>query len=289
MDVNGLRFWAKSGAADWPLDAATSHDLAFCREQRWLRLAGKSDAPMVVENALVARQIADAPARVKDALGTVAFWDVARSAILLARDGGAPSVLAAMSGAPAPTDMTLGADDILYVARPDGVLLIDTRGRWPLFGPLTHASFKAAKLAPRAGGGAWALDAATGRLAAIAGRPLRDGVVADRDFGAFAPADPNLDPPRILPLPGAALPAGWTGKSIAASPQGQLAILAWRDGAAAASLNLLRQCLGTLGGIAVVDRDGPAIGGESAGQRGAETRAGAGDQRIAVAVGDRGH
>ena len=234
MDVNGLRLWAKSSEADWPLTAEASRDLAFCREPGLLRLAGKSDDPAVSENEANATRIADTPARVKDALGTVAFWDDVASAIMTTRDRGAPAVSAQMTAATRPTDMALGADDVLYVARPDGVMLIDTRGRWQPSGPIAHASFKAVKLAPRAGGGAFALDTASSALAAITGQPLRDGVAAGGDFSAFAPVDPNLDPPRIVPLQGAALPAGWTAKAIAASLDGQLAILAWRNGAPAA-------------------------------------------------------
>ena len=91
MDVNGHRFWAISGAAGWPLSAQASHDLAICRDTGALRLIGKSDVPAVTENKAAATRIVDSPARVKDALDTIAFWDDVALAIMTVRDGGSPA------------------------------------------------------------------------------------------------------------------------------------------------------------------------------------------------------
>ena len=52
----------------------------------------------------------------------------------------------------------------------------------------------------------------------------------------FQPVEPNPDPPRLVPLPQARLPAGREAALIAGSPAGRLALVAWRDGGQPAEL-----------------------------------------------------
>ena len=62
-----------------------------------------------------------------------------------------------------------------------------------------------------------------------------------------------------------------------------------RDGAAAAGFDFPCQRFGMGGGVMIVDRHRPAVGGEAAHHRRAQPRTAAGDERVAGAVGDRAH
>ena len=89
-------------------------------------------------------------------------------------------------GVPQPTDLALGTDDVLYVARNDAVVLLDRRDRWPA-ARVAAPGFAAHRLAPAPDGGVWALDRVAGRIARLTGLPLRAGPFAPKNPDVFLP------------------------------------------------------------------------------------------------------
>lgn len=237
MDVNGSPFRLFAEAADFP----DPDGLVWDNGRGHLLLAARAERPVLAEDEMLARLLLSRPSPVADEAETYAFWNPATSAI--EASGFAPGAVllnlgtggAAENPPPvfAPTDMALGADRILYVARDGVVILRDLRDRYPSAVAQT-AGFAAHLLAPRPGGGVWALDRTTRRLAVVTGVPLREMGLRDPAPDRFGPVDPNRNPPRIMPLRGAALPAGFEAVAMAGSAGGKLALLAHRSGEEAA-------------------------------------------------------
>ena len=135
----------------------------------------------------------------------------------------------------APSDIALGTDDVLYIARSGAVLLVDLRDRFPPARTLT-AGFHADRLAPADGGGVWALDRSLGQLARLTGLPLRTGPYLPKNDDIFQPVEPNPDPPTLRVRHDLVLPTGYAAVDIACSGAGQVMVLAWRPGDTAALL-----------------------------------------------------
>jgi phage tail-like protein len=230
MDANGLRFWSFSEARDW----RATGGLHYCEDLRAARLREEGPALSIAESEADAAAIAAKPARVKDALGNEAFWDVGTGAIMVESPQGALSELDTPPPGTAPSDLALGNDDILYAARDGGIDLLDTRGRWRAPARIELKGFSAAKLAPAADGGVWALDRGKGLVARSAGAPLRDGIFAEKNANIFTPVEPNPDPPRLLAPAIPVVPFGQRTVAIACSSGGRVAVLAWRAGGPAA-------------------------------------------------------
>jgi phage tail-like protein len=230
MDANGLRFWSFGEARDWQATGG----LHYCEELRAARLREEGPAPSLAEHEASAAAFAAKPSRVKDALGNEAFWDADTASIMVQNPQGALSMLDAPPLGTAPSDLALGADDILYVARGGGIDLVDTRGRWSVPARIELAGFSADRLAPAPDGGVWALDRARGLVARSAGKPLRDGVFAEKNANIFTPVEPNPDPPRLLAPAVKAIPKGKEAIAIACSAGGRVAALAWQPGKDAA-------------------------------------------------------
>jgi len=242
MDVNGLRVWqvadaggfglsGPDGAASGLSEAGPAEGLYWQADMRLLRLARRQAAPVVSEDPVFAQALALRPSPVADGGGSFAWWDGAEGTLRAAgfAAGAVPLVLPAdiPAGVPQPTDLAFGVDDILYAARNDAVVMLDRRGRWRP-ARVALAGFAAHRLAPIPGGGVWALDRVGGRIAALAGQPLREAGLAPPGPERFGPQDPNPRPPRLRLLRDARLPEGTRGVALAGSPEGRLAVLAWR-------------------------------------------------------------
>ena len=75
---------------------------------------------------------------ISDRFGGFAWWDPG-TATLSASGSGLGAIALDLPpddppGVPQPTDLALGTDDVLYVARNDAVVLLDRRDRWPAAG-----------------------------------------------------------------------------------------------------------------------------------------------------------
>ena len=224
MDANGQRFWMWSQPGDWHLDAGCEVDAT----DRRLRLASRRGPTATLPPDVAASQGLSALERVpmlRDDAATYAWWDSAARAVRAAGAAGAAVDLLPLPTGPAPSDIALGEDGVLYIALEQGVTLVDARGR---FTPLqvAAADFQPWRLAADPDGGAWVLDRGRRRLARLAGR-----VLPDRPFAAYAPSTfrpqpDNPDPPRLVVL--GDLPAGDVPVALAVSGQGEVAVLTWR-------------------------------------------------------------
>lgn len=245
MDVNGLPMWLVAGARAFGLalggKAAHAHALRWDSARGHLTLASQLDRPELAEDETFARLQVSHPSPVADAGDTFAWLNPATLGI--EASGFAPGMVSIELGANdkpempkpllAPTDMALGDEQIIYIARDGAVIMRDLRGRYPT-ARAVRAGFAAHLLAPRPGGGAWAFDQTSNRLAVVRGYPLRPIGLVDPAPERFVPEDPNGDPPRIEPFRRKALAAPFEAVSLAGSPGGRLALLAWSPGEDAA-------------------------------------------------------
>jgi phage tail-like protein len=239
MDANGLRFFQVASPAGWRLGGRDASAALRAQNLHWhadtglVRLASQQAAPTPLEDEMRARAIVARPSVVSDRHDGFAWWDSGTGTIRAAGAGlGATRLILPADnppGVPQPTDLAFGADDILYVARNEAVLLLDRRDRWPP-ARAAAAGFRAHRLAPAPGGGVWALDRIAGRIARLTGIPLRAGAYAPKNPDVFLPVEPNPSPPRLRVARRARLPAGHEGVAIACSPMGRVAVVAWRPG-----------------------------------------------------------
>src|SRR5690606_32568053 len=137
MDVNGLPFRLLAGPADFGFAPDAEGDriargLALAERTGHLRLASEQAAPELAENELFARQQVSQPSPIADAYGSFAWWNAADRRIeasgFLPGSIEIPLEGAALAG---PSDIMLGADDVVYVARDGAVCRHDLRDRWP--------------------------------------------------------------------------------------------------------------------------------------------------------------
>jgi phage tail-like protein len=239
VDVNGLPFRLIAGAADFGFaeGASGAHvaaHLDLSPAHGHLRLASEQPAPAGSEDDMFARLMVSRPSPVADRLGGFAWWngDVGK----IEASGFAPGAIdIAVSGPANPSDMMMGEDDVLYIARGGEVRMRDLRDRWPET-DARHASFKADLLAPAPGGGGWAYDRTNRKLLRIRGKPLRFAGLRDPADGAFGPVEPNRDPPRLVVAPRGWIDPDYNAVALATSEGGRLAMLAWQSGAGAALL-----------------------------------------------------
>lgn len=252
MDVNGLPFRLVTGARDFGFaedadGAKVAAHLALSDTNGHLRLASEQAAPSEAEGEMFARELATQPSPVADGLGGFAWWNSDDK--LIQASGFAPGpteirldrdpedqspeakALRALIGS-APSDMALGDDDVLYVARNGTVTWHDLRSRWPDL-VVPHASLKADLLAPAPGGGGWAFDRTNRRLLRVRGLPLRFGGLRDPSVADFGPVESNRDPPRLIEARGR-IDGKFDAVALACSPEGKLALLAWESGKDAA-------------------------------------------------------
>lgn len=237
MDVNGLRCWQVADAAGFGMTAAAPAGLAANLDwqagTRTLRLDKQQEPPAITEDRAYAQAQALKPSPVADPGGSFAWWDGTAATLRAAGfgQGATPIVLPPDTppGLPQPSDMAFGVDDILYVARNDGVVMTDRRDRFA-DARVDLAGFRAKRLCPAVDGGVWVLDGVDGELARLTGQPLRRAGYDPAPPDAFSPKEPNPKPPRLKLVKTARLPAGHEGVAIAASAGGQVAVLSWVPG-----------------------------------------------------------
>lgn len=246
MDVNGSRHWGLHDRVHWPLDPAAEDSAAVV----WQRCAQATGAAGVLQlrsglppGTLVPLARSRPPLQATlDAQGALLWWDGRVLLSVGAASRGPDGLLQTPPPVPValPPEITriaamaMGDDGVLYLASGESLWLVDRRGR-ALPQQLPTPGFAATALAARPGEGVWALDAITGRLARTQGRPLaRQGVVVDEDDGArFHPVQASPGPAALLSVP-ARLRDGDRGMALAVRPDGLLAVLVQRDGAALA-------------------------------------------------------
>ncbi len=172
MDANGLRFWMLADNTQW--DLIGSPPAAYDSDRRSLRLRSERllSPPNEPESADVPANVRlDRVPEARDRFGTYAYWDPTVGAIMAA--GALPEAIPIFEFADgeAPTDLTLGYDDVLYIAVAGRVVMLDRRGRWNHV-TLRAPDFSAWRIAPDPDGGVWALDRTRRKLGRVQGMPL---------------------------------------------------------------------------------------------------------------------
>jgi phage tail-like protein len=227
MDANGLRFWTLAESRDW--DRFGTPRSTFDQSRRVLRLASaRRLTPAQSETAEdIANPLLDLIPQAVDSRGYAATWDAGRRAVVV-DFGHKQSEIFQVPEGPAPTDVAVGHDNVLYVAVAGGVVLRDLKQRWRDV-RLELADFDAWRLAPDPSGGSWVLGRNGMAVARVSGHPLPE---QHGEFlpETFRPVEENPDPPRMV-LAAATQFAAERVVAIACSPESRVAVLSWPDGA----------------------------------------------------------
>lgn len=238
MDVNGLRSFSLSfgggGLQPWrvPLpdgEPTEAMEAALHHRITGARLASRANGLALVEAAASVADVVLQPAVAVDAFGNHVQWDgsgITSVSHLAAKHALAPRSFALPAQAQPVTDMTVGDDDVLYLAANGALWLVDLRGRFELTQLDAPAGFNLQRLASAPGGGVWALDVEQGGIARMRGLPpFTSPIYVGRDTDArFSAADPNPDPPRWRVL-AARMPADEKAVGLATHRHGRLLVL----------------------------------------------------------------
>jgi len=251
MDVNGLRSFGLSyatGLQPWrvPLPGGVPTEAvepALNHRITGVKLASRANGLALKEDATRVSEVLLQPSIAVDAFGNHVQWDgsgLLSTSHLAAKHGLMPQAFALPDEAKPVTDMTVGDDDVLYLAANGALWLIDLRGRFELTQLDAPAGFKLQRLASAPGGGVWALDVEQGALARMSGLPLfTSPIYVGRDTDSrFTAADPNPNPPRWRVLQGR-LPATERAIAIATHRHGKLLVLSLGRASGGASIRLL--------------------------------------------------
>jgi phage tail-like protein len=224
MDANGLKFWMLADQAHWHLvDDALQYDSA----SRSLRLARHRDIPDYPANAAEAlKNLAIVPQSV-DPFGTRAFWMPGQSAVMATGAVPGEVPLLVVAAGESVTDVTLGYDDLLYLAVAGRITILDPRERFQPQDVPPLAGFTAWRLAAHPQGGVWAMDD-QGKVARELGSPSTVRPHPPYDASTVRPCQENLDPPRLIRLGDAAIDVGEKAVALASNAQGGLAVLLWQ-------------------------------------------------------------
>jgi phage tail-like protein len=237
MDVNGLRSFGLSfdnGLQAWPVpgDAGTA---AISVEPVWshriagVRLASRAHGLVLREDATSVDEVVLQPSMAVDSLGNHVRWDaqgLTSISHLAAQHQLAPRSFELPEQAQPVSDITVGTDDVLYLAANSALWLVDLRGRFELTQLLAPDGFKPQRLASCPSGGVWVLDVEQGALARVLGLPLftQPLYTARNAASGFVAQDPNPNPPRWQPLAGR-LPVTEKAVAIASNGRGTLLVL----------------------------------------------------------------
>lgn len=230
MDANGLRFWMLAEAGHWPTRARAVWD-AECRT---LQLASERSLPAPADPSAAfagANAALERVPRAVDQFDAVAYWD--EDARVIAVRSYLPEPAVALPLSERPSDLCVGADAVLFVALPDGVLMHDLRGRWAdvLVAPtdVPAGGFTPWRLTAAFPGGVWVLERASGRLAKLEGMPLPAQTPQPDDYapGVFRPDPENCRTPTLRVLADPAWPGGERPIALASEADAGLALLSW--------------------------------------------------------------
>lgn len=228
MDANGQRFWMLADAAHYQLAAS---DLYWDNGQRALRLRSRRSLPSLPRDRNAARLLSRGLGSTMDPWG-----DWARVAALGARvvAGGAfdsEVVLYEAAAGESVLDLCMGNDGVLYLVVgqrgvASRVVLLDRRERFQSLA-LSAPDFCPDCLVPAGDGGAWVLDRPRRRLARVRGMPWRTRPAFEFAEDAPRPCRENPDPARLELRDDVQFPAGSEIVSMAAAPDGKVALLLW--------------------------------------------------------------
>lgn len=251
MDTNGLRSFGLSyggGLQPWPVPAAEGVPVigvepALGHRITGVRLASRGEVLALTEEASGVDALVLRSAMAVDAIGNHVRWDGAGlSAVshLAARHGLAPRAFELPAQAQPVTDMTLGDDDVLYLAGNGALWMVDLRGRFELARLAAPAGFKPQRLASRPGGGVWALDVEQGAVARASGLPrFTHPLYLGRDsHERIESCDPNPMPPTWHVAAGR-VPANEKAVAIATHRHGKLLVMSLLRAAGGVQLRLL--------------------------------------------------
>ncbi|HEX5126910.1 MAG TPA: phage tail protein, partial [Rhodocyclaceae bacterium] len=236
MDANGLRFWMLGTASHWP----TRTHAVWDDDCHTLQLASERNLPPPADPSAAfaaANSALEVIPRAVDEFDAVAYWD--DNAGVIAVKSYLPDSAITLTLNERPSDLCVGADSILYVALPDGVLMHDLRGRWddvlvqPINPPV--GGFVPWRMTAAFPGGVWVLERASGRLAKLEGMPLPAQIPQSDDYapGVFRPDPENCRVPTLRVLADPAWPSGERPVALAAQADSGLALLSWvNDGQA---------------------------------------------------------
>ncbi|MBE0623298.1 MAG: phage tail protein [Burkholderiales bacterium] len=230
MDANGLHFWMLAEAGHWPARAHAVWD-AGCRA---LQLASERSLPAPADPSAAfaaANSALERIPRALDQFDAVAYWN--EDARVIAVKSYLPETGVALPLNERPSDLCVGADAVLYVALPEGVLMHDLRGRWadvlvtPTDAPA--GGFAPWRLTTAFPAGVWVLERDSGRLARLEGMPLPAQTPQPDDYapGVFRPDPENCRTPTLRVLTDPAWPGDERPVALAAQADTGLALLSW--------------------------------------------------------------
>lgn len=228
MDANGQRFWLLADDAHFPLRDRTHWD-TDCRRLRLASERRLTPALPPAEAFAAALEALERVPRAVDALECVARWDPATNAVRVR--SALPDDALLLTPDATPSDLSSGADGVLYLLLAGEVQLHDLRGRWSDV-RVALPGFSPWRAAPAEDGGAWLLERTTGRLARLTGRPRRTETPQPDDYDprVFRPCPENACAPqvRLAAEPPWTVPE--TPVALASGPDGALALLSWASG-----------------------------------------------------------
>jgi phage tail-like protein len=233
MDANGLTHWLLADAHHWRIDGDPPA-LSYDSVRRCLRLAGRRAIPAAGDGDIAAVE-AQALSRLEsvpetvDQFGLRASWDAAARAVVArgARPGRFPIV--PIPTGQVPSDVTMGYDDVLYVALGTGILLHDTRERWASV-LLESAEGTAWRMAADPSGGVWVLDRVRRRIGRVTGQPFPDRPAAPYDADVVRPCSENPHPPHLLDAARMSFADDERPVALACRADGIVAVLIWASG-----------------------------------------------------------
>lgn len=240
MDANGQRFWMLCEAQHFELPGEPPA-LVYDSTQRCLQLASQRRNVSFVSSETIARQHLDIVPQTLDGFGNRAFWDAESGRVLAIGHATGPGAELELLRIPedatdverqrlTPTDLAMGHDGILYIARGGRILMQDRRDRWN-DADVGLEGLAAWRLAAHDSEGVWILDRTHRRLGLLQGTPLPRSAEALLE-STTAACEANPTPPRLHPID-VAFPADEEPVALAASTGGLVAVLVWTaDGSA---------------------------------------------------------
>ena len=230
MDANGLTHWLLADAHHWRIDGdppALNYDVA----RRRLRLAGRRAIPALgdADAAVVEAQALSRLELIPDTLdrfGMRASWDSAEQAIVAMGARPGPFPIVPIPSGQVPSDVTMGYDDVLYVALGNRILLHDTRERWS---PISLDSTEGAawRLTADPAGGVWVLDRAQQKIGRVTGLPFPNRPYAPYSPDTVRPCSENPHPPHLIEAASLSFLSSERPVALACRADGVVAVLLW--------------------------------------------------------------